>query len=267
LDDKLPVTPAQRFRPVPETDRTVIDLWLPPALQSVESVTDNRSQADHVLENESAPEPSWAGGPVELDRVVPASGNMQLCGKQFWLGPARSGQVVRFWADVDMIHLLIGGARVKTVRSHLTVKDLAGLVAEGAVNAGPSPLPPIEDGAAMELERSIGSGGITSLGGKVILAAEILAGRRVGITDRTRHVDVLRPGHPRTAADPAQPTDRRPGDPVARTPTGRTTTQALGRADPGATQGLQGRHHQRPFRIRSGSSKRAKLEADWRQSL
>ena len=106
---------------------------------------------------------------------------MQLCGKQFWLGPARSGQLVRFWASVDMIHVLIGGARVKTVRSHLSVKDLAKLVAEGAVNAGPSPLPPIEDGAAVEVDRSIASGGITSLGGKVILAAEILAGRRVGI--------------------------------------------------------------------------------------
>ena len=80
-----------------------------------------------------------------------------------------------------MIHLLIGGAKVKTVRSHLTVNDLGRLFAEGAVNAGPSPMPPVEDGAAVEVDRAIGSGGITSLGGKVILAAEILAGRRVGI--------------------------------------------------------------------------------------
>ena len=106
---------------------------------------------------------------------------MQLAGKQFWLGPNRSGQVVRFWASVDLIHLLIGGTEVKTVRSHLTVTDLASCSAEGAVNAGPSPLPPVEDGDAVEVDRSIGSGGITSLGGKVMLAAEILAGRRVGI--------------------------------------------------------------------------------------
>ena len=60
---------------------------------------------------------------------MPPSGNLQLAGKQFWLGPVRSGQVVRFWVSVDLIHLFIGGTRVKTVRSHLSVNDLARLVA------------------------------------------------------------------------------------------------------------------------------------------
>ena len=46
---------------------------------------------------------------------------------------------IRFWAGVDTIHLLIGGAMVKTVCSHLTVNDLARLVTKGAVNADPSP--------------------------------------------------------------------------------------------------------------------------------
>ena len=32
---------------------------------------------------------------------------------------------VRVWTDVDVIHLLVAGARVKSVRSHLTVNDLA----------------------------------------------------------------------------------------------------------------------------------------------
>jgi hypothetical protein len=52
LDDKLPVTPAQRFRPVPETDRALINLWLPPALQPAtqpaESLWDDRSEVDHL---------------------------------------------------------------------------------------------------------------------------------------------------------------------------------------------------------------------------
>ena len=121
------------------------------------------------------------GGPVELDRVVPPSGNMQLAGKQFWLGPSRAGQVVRFWASVDLIHLLIGGVKIKTVRSHLTVNDLARLVVQGAANAGPSPLPPIEHGAAVEVDRVVSRGGTIALGGMVLLAAEILAGRQVGI--------------------------------------------------------------------------------------
>ena len=49
---------------------------------------------------------------------MPASGNMWLAGKQFWLGPARAGLVVRFWASTQVIHLSIAGTRVKSVRSH-----------------------------------------------------------------------------------------------------------------------------------------------------
>jgi hypothetical protein len=179
LDAELPVTPAERFTPIPEEKRELLELWLPPVLAPTAKTAEEEAakSGDGAV---AVPVP-WAGGPVELDRIVPPSGNMQLAGKQFWLGPNRSGQVVRFWAGVDMIHLLIGGAKVKTVRSHLTVNDLAKLFSEGAVNAGLSPMPPVEDGAAVEVDRSIGSGGITSLGGKVILAAEILAGRRVGI--------------------------------------------------------------------------------------
>ena len=131
--------------------------------------------------------PSWVvGGPVEFERVQPPSGNMQLAGKQFWLGPSRTGQVVRFWASVDLIHLLIGGVKIKTVRSHLTVNDLARLVVQGAANAGPpSPLPPIEEGAAVEVDRVVSRGGTICLGGKILLAAEILAGRQVGIRIET----------------------------------------------------------------------------------
>ena len=81
------------------------------------------------------------GGPVELDRVVPPAGNMGLAGQQFWLGTARAGQPVRFWADTDLIHLFIGGTRVKTVRSHLSATDLAALVAHGAVPRAPRRCP------------------------------------------------------------------------------------------------------------------------------
>jgi hypothetical protein len=88
----------------------------------------------------------WQGGPVEFDRVVPASGNMWVAGRQFWLGPARAGTVIRFWADCQLIHLSAGGARIKTLRSHLSVSDLAKLAATGAVPAGPALLPPAEDG-------------------------------------------------------------------------------------------------------------------------
>jgi hypothetical protein len=123
----------------------------------------------------------WHGGPVEFDRVVPPSGNMIVCQRQFWMGPHRAGMVARIWAGCDLIHVLIRGIRIKTVRSHLSVADLARLIAQGAVPAGPSPLPPVEDGDAVEVERCVSRLGLVSLTGRQLLAAKILGGHRVGI--------------------------------------------------------------------------------------
>ena len=64
------------------------------------------------------------------------------------MGTQRAGMVARIWADCDVIHVLIADSRVKTVRCHLSVTDLAELVAHWAVPAGPSSLPPIQGGAA-----------------------------------------------------------------------------------------------------------------------
>jgi transposase InsO family protein len=185
LDSDLPVTPADRFTPIPQPSRELLPVWLPAALTAAPtSATAQVTSADDdggvEAEDSSAAGTSWAGGPVELDKVVPPSGNMMLASRQFWLGPARGGQVVRFWASVDLIHVSIAGIKIKTVRSHLAVTDLARLFREGAGNAGPSPLP-IEDSTAVEVDRTVSRGGTIALGGKILVAAEILAGRRVGI--------------------------------------------------------------------------------------
>ena len=123
----------------------------------------------------------YRGGPVEFDRVVPASGNMEVRGKQFWLGTARAGMVVTFWASVDVIHLTIGGARVKSVRSHLSTADLTRLAADGGRAAGPPPIPAAEPGAAIEVDRVVSKDGHVSLGGRYHIAAEILGGQLVCI--------------------------------------------------------------------------------------
>src|SRR5947209_10539544 len=81
----------------------------PAPVASVKSVEMARDDVDTPL----APV-VYRGGPVEFDRVVPASGNLAVRGKQFWLGPARAGLTITFWADHDVIHLSIAGARVKT---------------------------------------------------------------------------------------------------------------------------------------------------------
>jgi hypothetical protein len=157
LDVAVPVTPAERFRPAPIEDRELVELWLPGSLQAAPGNASPESLSNAVTESaEVASAVTWAGGPVEFDKVVPPSGNLQVAGRQFWLGPHRAGQMVRFWADVDLIHLLVAGARIKTVRSYLSVNDLARFVADGAINAGSSPLPQVDgtdDLATRELLR------------------------------------------------------------------------------------------------------------------
>jgi transposase InsO family protein len=185
LDEKVPVTPAERFTPVPSQQRDLVGLWLPPALDSTSTIdaepAQPRAASTAMAVTLPAKRAKWNGGPVEFDRVVPPSGNMWVAGKQFWLGPARAGTVIRFWASTDLIHISAGGARIKTLRSHLSVADLAKLAATGAVPAGASPLPPIEDGQAAEIERPVSRGGLVSLGRHRLLAAEILGGQLVGI--------------------------------------------------------------------------------------
>ena len=130
LDERVPVTPADRFAPVPAAERELVSLWLPANLDAVTACGGAEPDVPAV----PAARP---GAPVEFDRVVPPSGNMIVCQRQFWMGPHRAGMVARIWADCDLIHVLIGGIRIKTVRSHLSVNDLARLVAQGAVAAVP----------------------------------------------------------------------------------------------------------------------------------
>ena len=189
--------PADRFGPSQTTDerarQALLPLRLPPALTSTDQAARPVGQPPPVPLSDNTDEPTtgsfadpavepWTGGPVEFDRVVPPSGNLGVSGKQFWLGPARAGVTITFWADDQIIHLLIAGVRVKTVRSHLSSTDLAALAAHGGRAAGPSPLPPAEpDTTVLEVDRTVNRAGLVSLGSTSVLAAEILGGRRVTI--------------------------------------------------------------------------------------
>jgi hypothetical protein len=175
--------PADRFSTArAEAEQELLPLRLPAvlALAPVPPAPADPPQA--AVEPACAAVPaSYRSGPVEFERPVPASGNMQVAGRQFWLGPARAGMVVTFWAGTDVIHLTIGGARIKTVRSHLSAAGLTALAATGARPAGPPPLPPAEPGAAIEVDRIVSKDGAVHLAGRYILAAEILGGRRVSV--------------------------------------------------------------------------------------
>lgn len=207
LDEKVPVVPADRFAPAAHTSGGVegVELWLPPSLEVLDATAPepaSTSAPEPALAAEPTSEPTsvsvnamqvgrgrvpGSGAAIELDRVVPASGNMSLCGNQFWLGTARAGRIVRFWIDCEWVHLSIDRTRIKSLRSRFSVNDLDTLVAQGAVLAGEPPLPARSGPGSrasrtlVEVERTVSRAGTVSLGQRVVLAAEILAGRRVGI--------------------------------------------------------------------------------------
>jgi hypothetical protein len=126
--------PADRFVARPHDER--LPLRLPAALSAARP---EPSPAPIVSSTPVMPIPpvlSASGvDPVDLAvefiRVVPLSGNLCVCGQQFWLGPDRAGATITFWADTTVVHLLVGGVRLKTVPSRLTVAHLQRLLAEG----------------------------------------------------------------------------------------------------------------------------------------
>jgi hypothetical protein len=191
LDASQPTVPADRFAPV--TGRELLPLWLPPTIATPATLHRDQQGVDQALTQRAGSGAvlvpavvDWSGGPVEFDAVVPPSGNMSVAGRQFWLGPARAGLTVRFWADLQVIHLCIGRARIKSVTSHLSVADLARLVTtHQAVAAGPPPIPSRPDGPAegeaVEVDRVISPAATFAFGGKILTASTLLAGRQVGI--------------------------------------------------------------------------------------
>jgi len=115
---------------------------------------------------------------VEVDRVVPPSGNLWIGGQQVWLGPALSGRQVTPWVDAISLHVLADDARIKTLPSRLGVAELARLAASGARPAGPSPLP-AGDGAAIEVDRTVNATGLVSLADQQVGVGLPLAGQRI----------------------------------------------------------------------------------------
>jgi hypothetical protein len=54
---------------------------------------------------------------VEIDRIVPASGNLGVCGQLFWLGSAWIGRKLTLWIDTTTVHLSLEGQHLKTLPS------------------------------------------------------------------------------------------------------------------------------------------------------
>ena len=171
-------TPAERFRPSAGNDDD-LPLWAPADLQAISCPVPGSADTPAAAEPVSWPDA------IEVDRVVPPSGNMTVGPQQFWLGPARAGQQVSFWIDTASVHLSTGGWRIKTVPSRLTGVDLARLRLSGARPAGPPPAGPAPGTLAasrcVEVDRLVTATGGITVGNQLILVGSPLAGQRARI--------------------------------------------------------------------------------------
>jgi hypothetical protein len=222
--------PADRFVACVDDD---IPLRLPPSLESAEGQA--IAAITPVVTSPDGQPLAVAGSTgvaVEVIRTVPASGNLAVCGQQFWLGLTHVGREITLWADTTVVHLLLDGSRLKTVPSRLTQHHLRQLLTDGGRPAGPPPIStgPVKPGGPVEVDRLVNATGLLALAGRQHPVGYHLAGRRVtarldhGVlhlldSDRT----VLRSlPNPLTPADLARLRDARPGGPPP-TP----TTEAL----------------------------------------
>jgi transposase InsO family protein len=124
-------------------------------------------------------------GPLEIEVVVPACGNLGLAGRQLWLGRRHAGKQVRLWIDHQVIHLSLGSLLLKTVASRFTPTELARLVQLGARPAGPPPTTTsagaLGSPQAVECDRLVNAAGLVGLGGRQLSVGQQLAGQQVTI--------------------------------------------------------------------------------------
>src|SRR5215472_8017735 len=169
-------TPASRFHSRTPDPDDALSLWSPADLEPL------ISPAPIPGDTPAAVEPASWPDAVEVDRVVPPSGNMWVGGQQFWLGTIRAGQTVTLWIDTTTVHLSASGWRIKTVPSRLSEVDLARLRNADGRPAGPPPAGPSAGALAasrcVEVDRLVnGIGGVTLLN-RLILIGSPLGGQR-----------------------------------------------------------------------------------------
>ncbi|MFJ8114087.1 IS481 family transposase [Streptomyces sp. NPDC096132] len=185
--------PASRFIPRPRTEQDALPVVLPARLDLVAPAAPSPPQPPP--EPAAWPRAEGEVGAIEVDRVVPASGNLSLRGQQVWFGPALAGTAITLRIDVNRLHVLIGGQRHKTLPSKLTGRDLKALLAAG--DARPAPAWADDPGQAknssgvVEVDRTVNAVGYVGLGGDKVLIGWPFAGQRVTLRLDGRILQVL----------------------------------------------------------------------------
>ncbi|MFD8159856.1 IS481 family transposase [Streptomyces malaysiensis] len=185
--------PASRFVPKPRPEQDALPVVLPARLDPVPAAAGPEPAAEPLAR--AWPMAEGEVGAIELERVVPASGNLSLRGQQIWFGAALAGITVTLRIDVNRLHVLIGGGRHKTLPSKLSGRDLKALLAGGGARpAGPwadDPGPAQDTGGAVEVDRTVNAVGYVGLGGDKVLIGWPFAGQRVTLRLDGRVLQVL----------------------------------------------------------------------------
>ncbi|HEU5002612.1 MAG TPA: hypothetical protein VFW71_07535 [Actinomycetota bacterium] len=211
-------TPASRFRSRPAAERETLPLKVSPMLEQAPAAppmpeaTMERTSSLIPAASRTLPVAPVDTDAIEIDRVIPASGNVAVQRQQIWLGPARAEQVVTLWIDTTTIHVSIEGRRLKTLPSRLTVSDLTKLGAMGARPAGSPPTAPsaveVAHGVVVEADRTVNACGLVGLGRHQFNVGHPLAGQRVTLRVQAELMQVIADGVLfRTMASPLPPAD------------------------------------------------------------
>jgi hypothetical protein len=82
----------------------------------------DRSHAPKARPGPLSADPGSDSGPgkaVELDRLVPSSGNPRIAGQHVWPGPTMTGRTVRLWAGLKQVHVLLAARTTsRAIRRH-----------------------------------------------------------------------------------------------------------------------------------------------------
>jgi len=137
-------------------------------------------------------------GPLKLDLIVPACGNLGLAGRQLWLGRRHAGRKVSLWIDHQVIHLSADGRLLKTVASRFTRAELPRLLQLGARPAGSPPATASTGGlgipGAVECDRLVNAAGLIGLGGRQFSIGQHHAGQHVTVRLDAQLAQVLLDG-------------------------------------------------------------------------
>lgn len=196
-------TPVDRFtatNPEHEQQTEALPLVLPAELQVIDGRPQSEPQIDPIplrtlRLNDMGPAPVATRITVELDKTVPASGNLSVKGQQVWLGPDRAGTPVTLRITTAYLQVLLAGVLIKTVASKLAASDLHALVFTGLARIIETDTTPAQQPASgvIEVERTVNAAGCVGLANKAVSIGFGLAGRRVVLRFATGVMTVLDP--------------------------------------------------------------------------